>query len=493
MPFLLLFLVILTCLPEDWQPPPAWLGLPLNLALFSGLTWLGVAGVAAVSAVLTYRVRRLLQRHPDRREALLRRYGSWRLLHLLGVFAYSGVALYFLGWGWTVRSLGPLDEQRLPQLLPGAEALLLAPVLAALVLSWAFFYDVDRALHETAPPSRPPGPAWGRWAYVGFQIRQYLALIVAPIVLLVLVKGLRREFPEYQQGPAFQATAMGLLAAVFVGLPWILRLVLGLKPLPAGPLRDRLVATARRLRFRYSNLLLWDTHGSVANAMVAGLLPFPRYVLFTDRLIQELTPDEVDAVFGHEIGHVKHLHMIYYLGFLLASTFAVGALWDLTDLETRLGKDWAAVPVMASLGAYIFVVFGFLSRRCERQADLFGCRSVSCAQRDCAGHEGAVVLSPKGRGLCPTGIRTFIEALEKVARVNGISRKRPGWLQSWQHSTIARRVGFLQQVLADPALAPRFQRRIGLVKLGLLVLLGAALWVLVKHPGVGNASALLGN
>ena len=72
------------------------------------------------------------------------------------------------------------------------------------------------------------------------------------------------------------------------------------------------------------------------------------------------------------------------------------------------------------------------------------------ASADCRGHEPAVVPAAGGRGLCPTGIRTFIDALEKVARLNGISRDRPGWLQSWQHSTIARRVEFLQQHAGRP-------------------------------------------
>jgi STE24 endopeptidase len=125
--------------------------------------------------------------------------------------------------------------------------------------------------------------------------------------------------------------------------------------------------------------------------------------------------------------------------------------------------------------AYIFIVFGFISRRCERQADIFGCRTVSCGQLYCGNHEGDVDLAPCGRGLCPTGIRTFIRALEKVADVNGISRDRPGLLQSWQHSTIARRVAFLQQMIADPTIEPVFQRRVALVKWGLFLVLGVLL------------------
>jgi hypothetical protein len=86
---------------------------------------------------------------------------------------------------------------------------------------------------------------------------------------------------------------------------------------------------------------------------------------------------------------------------------------------------------------------------------------------------------PGGRGLCPTGIRTFIGALEKVARLNGISRDRPGWLHSWQHSTIAQRVDFLAQVLADSGVESRFQKTVRLVKWSMLLGLVALLVWLV--------------
>jgi STE24 endopeptidase len=123
----------------------------------------------------------------------------------------------------------------------------------------------------------------------------------------------------------------------------------------------------------------------------------------------------------------------------------------------------------------MFVAFGFLSRRCERQADLFGCRAVSCDDPQCTGHTSQTTLTPDGRGLCPTGIRTFIRALDRVGAVNGISRGKPGWLQSWLHSTIARRVTFLEEVIADRNLAVRFQRRVALVKWGLIAGLVAVL------------------
>jgi Zn-dependent protease with chaperone function len=496
MPFLLLLFLMFICLPEgDYPPPlfwlgsaaPSWLESPARTAALTGLAMAAVVLAAAAAARST---RRQLHDRPGRRDAILQRYSAWRLYHLLGLCLVYALAVYGLGWGWTVERTLQMAPARGgdPVLAPGAELLILAPFLLTLILSWACFYDAERAIHDTGPAADPGRPFWGRGAYVGFHVRHNLGLLLVPIVLLVLEKAFRRQFPGLQEEWFWQMTVASvvLMAGLFLSLPWVLRLVLGLQPLPAGPLRDRLLAAAWRLNFRCSDILLWNTRGGVANAMVVGVVPQIRYVLLTDRLISDLTPDEVEAVFGHEVGHVKHHHMLYYLGFLLVSMAVVMGVWQEVvgwlDLGTR-PEYLEALPFVGLLGTYIFVVFGFLSRRCERQADIYGCRAVSCQRGDCPGHDAAVLPAPGGLGLCPTGIRTFIEALEKVARLNGISRDRPGWLQSWQHSTIARRVEFLQRVLVEPALERRFQHTVRLVKWVLLLGLAAVLAALAVSQG----------
>jgi Zn-dependent protease with chaperone function len=483
MPFLLLLLLTPACLQEFWPQPGPWVASPAWAALY---TWTGVTAAVAVAALVSGRVCRRLAGDPGRREDLLSNYGRWRFYQLLCLFTAYGGGVYVLGWGWVVQNLLAPDGQ----LPPGGELLILAPFLVGLLLSWAFFYDAERAFHDTSPTAGD-GPYWGRWEYLAYQARHNLALVFVPIALLVVQKALLWWFPMTAPGWRGVATLLGILPALtaFVCMPWILRVVLGLRSMPPGPLRDRLLATSRRLRFRCNDVLLWNTRGGVANAMVVGIVPFLRYVVLTDRLTSDLTPDEVEAVFGHEVGHVKHRHMLYYMGFLMASmtvVWAVATLYlrpyldVLPALNTR--EDLAILVLVACLGTYIFVVFGFLSRRCERQADIYGCRAVSCGKPGCAGHEPGAAL-PGGEGLCSTGIRTFINALEKVASINGISRDRPGWLQSWQHSTIARRVDFLQRMLGDPALEPRFQFRVAMVKWCLLLSLAALLLALGSLHG----------
>ena len=218
-----------------------------------------------------------------------------------------------------------------------------------------------------------------------------------------------------------------------------------------------------------------------------------RAMWFSRIVFWKFNGDEVEAVFGHEVGHVKHQHMLFYLGFFMLSMAVMlyvcayaSVLWpglgggSLGAILDGLPLNDAWIPAGAVLLlAYMFVVFGFLSRRCERQADVYGCRAVSCGRTDCVGHESDGALPPRAHALCPTGIRTFIYALEKVASVNGMSRDRPGFLQSWQHGSIAQRVAFLYGLLKDPLAEKRFQRRVALVKWGAVVVLGAALAVLI--------------
>ena len=504
MPFLLMVFLVLLSLPEprDWTEPLWLTDSPWDCILATGLT---VLLTTLYACRITRRFSRSIDAAPALRERFLQRYERDRFRHLIAVYVSYLVSLFGLGWGWAIAQLWVGQTGT----LPGAELLILSPFVAAQVMAWAVFYDAERAVHRAAQRllaaesqtggwlelerTRASGPPvfGSRMAYVLFQLRQKLALAFLPALLLLMLKDLQRLFPaawqEWQKSINF--LGIGAVLLVFIALPWIIRLILGLKPLPAGPLRSRLEAAARRLRFRYSNILLWNTRSGMANAMVVGILPWVRYVVFTDRLLEDFSPEETEAVFGHEVGHVRHHHMLYYFSFLTASVIVlfclineVCAYFHLTEwLDPRYHQSgwFSSAALVIVLLAYIFMVFGFLSRRCERQADVFGCRAVSCPNPHCEGHDRDIVLPPRGQGLCPTGVDTFIRALEKVAFVNGISRDRPGFLQSWQHSTIGRRVEFLRRMRNNPGVERNFQRRTAWVKWSLLLVLCGTIGVLL--------------
>src|SRR5262245_12977838 len=389
MPLFLLFYLILTALPLPWSHPRFGLG-PLGSAgATAGLMLVPVLAAWLLGQFTTRRLR--IDSH--RRGEIVRRYNRGKLVQLYGLMATHLFALA-LGWGWSAEQIGG----------PATELLRMVPFLLGLGLGWAGYYPADRLIQE--PPGEPEeisrtGPFRSRAGYVIFMARQRLAFVGVPLVLFLVQQASLRSVPDLFGWPGPVMVGVGIVGLAVALAPLGLRFMLGLRPLPPGPLRDRLAAAGRRLKVRYADILFWDTRGGVANAMLAGVLPWFRYILLSDRLLAELTPDEVEAVFGHEVGHVKHRHMAFYLLFFFMSLAALTGLWAAAS-DAILGpepdvpvstvgagtnwRDWEPLPALVLTGVYVFVAFGFVSRRCERQADLYGSRVVSCGRPDCDGH-----------------------------------------------------------------------------------------------------------
>jgi STE24 endopeptidase len=253
--------------------------------------------------------------------------------------------------------------------------------------------------------------------------------------------------PGVSQGPyaaAVYGPALVILAAVF---PSLLRRTWQTTPLEPGRLRDRLEAASARFGFRAREILVWRTGDMIVNAAVAGFLPRLRYVFLSDCLLRQLDEEEVEAVFGHEVGHVQCRHLLLRVLAILVPV----SLWLLIRaacpeaagrLEAMLAVDRPGfqlplgLMLLLGLGLYMLVVFGGYCRILEMQADLFGCR-FSC--RD---------------GARPA--EAFIAALEKLAAASGLDRNARGW----QHGSVARRVDFLRRAAADPACQRSFSRRV---------------------------------
>jgi STE24 endopeptidase len=494
MQFLLLICLMMVCLPLDWPAPPFGAG-AAGSALLSGLVVL--AQVIAAGLIARAATRRVEAR-PEEREAIARRYAAARNYFFFVQLAAFALCLWGLGWGRAAWELGRVSSGGRSFLVPGGEMLVLAPFLLAQLGAWAFFFDADRAFHTLLAPEGHRGRFWSRGGYVAFLFRQQLILVFAPLFLLMGQQGLERLYPEIMQWEWLPLASLLILPTFLVFFPLFLPPLLGLRPMPAGPVRARLEANARRLRFRYSQIYLWDTRGGVANAMIVGVVPWLRFVVLTDRLLEDLTDDEVDAVFGHEVGHARHGHILYYMLFLMLSFLLLGALVQearsADEALWRESRTLVLVAPVAVMAAYMFAVFGYVSRRCERQADLFGCRAVSCSAHHCGGHDEQTALPEGGSGLCAAGIDAFIRALRRVEDVNGLARDRPrwrgaglrgrlhwvfrlltGWLHTWQHSTIPKRTAFLERVMRDPAVERRFQRRVWLLRWAIALSLAGAL------------------
>jgi STE24 endopeptidase len=410
--------------------------------------------------------------------ALLRRYRRG-LIALEGlILIVFAATIHGLGWPAVVRSGFGLGDGILID-----DALILLPYLLAEVLAWLGVYAAERSVR----PSRTER----RGRYLVLRARQSFGLVLPALFLIALGQDLaRRQWPRWSSSP--WATLLGLAAMGLTALliaPFSFRLAWPTHRLPPGPLRDRLEHLAHRLGFRFTDILVWDTGRGVFNAGVTGALPWFRYILLTDGLIERLEPRAIEAVFGHEIGHIAHRHLpelgLFFMGSLFLIALGVGAIDESVGavLPGLARASWSGSTVASIAeegvaliggGLYFLFVFGLISRRFERQADLFGCRAVSCGHADCPPHRDVNLASettPVASTVCPAGIRICANAMGEVAALNGLD---PGaW--SWRHGSIARRIAFLESLEGKPEAVRQFQR--GVVRLRLvvgLVLLGAA-------------------
>jgi STE24 endopeptidase len=117
-----------------------------------------------------------------------------------------------------------------------------------------------------------------------------------------------------------------------------------------------------------------------ANAALAGL-GNTRRVLLGDTLLEQFTPQEIEVVFAHEVGHHVHRHILKLIALRVVTTLCgfwfVNAL--LTTLAPTLGYRHFTDPAALPLLLLVLTVFGLLfspaqnaiSRFYERQCDRY--------------------------------------------------------------------------------------------------------------------------
>ncbi len=110
-----------------------------------------------------------------------------------------------------------------------------------------------------------------------------------------------------------------LLTALFACvIPFALGWVWKGKPLEDSTLRQRLHQLADKAGVAYRDIILLRTQSSkLANAWVAGILPQWRSVFLTDYLLEHLTPEEIETIFAHELGHIKHRHLLKQVAWIV--------------------------------------------------------------------------------------------------------------------------------------------------------------------------------
>jgi len=205
------------------------------------------------------------------------------------------------------------------------------------------------------------------------------------------------------------------------------------EPLNNDTLRERLTRLSERAGTRVRGVYEWklSEKSKKANAALMGI-GATRRIILADTLLQNYTGDEIEAVLAHELGHHVRRHILKGILTQVAITFF--GFW-LTDrvLRYALSHDWfpalysdrlydfANLPliilVATVLGLLLMPALNALSRRHEREADVYAWESIPA-------------------------IGPFVTAMTKLAEQN-LAERTPSQFVEWffeSHPSIHKRI-----------------------------------------------------
>ena len=269
-------------------------------------------------------------------------------------------------------------------------------------------------------------------AWLWDELKGWLVGLAFGAVFVELIYAIIRIAPQRWWMIAW-AVFIGLFLLIVQLAPVVLfPIFYKIEPLNNDELRERLTRLGQRAGTRIRGVYEWklSEKSKKANAALMGIGRTRRIVL-ADTLLENYTGDEIEAVLAHELGHHVRRHIlksiltqvaITLFGFWLINQvlrFALARDW-FPVLDPRL-YDFANLPliilVATVLGFLLMPAMNALSRRHEREADLYAWESIPA-------------------------IDPFVSAMTKLADQN-LAERTPSRFVEWffeSHPSIQKRI-----------------------------------------------------
>src|SRR5712691_368701 len=266
--------------------------------------------------------------------------------------------------------------------------------------------------------------AWG-WD----QIKAFLVGVVLAAIVTELLYFIIREVPQHWW-LIIWAVFLGLFVLLAQLAPVILfPIFYKFAPLQNEELKSRLVRLSEQAGTRVRGVYQWklSEKSKKANAALTGL-GRTRRIILADTLLENYSPDEIEAVLAHELGHQVHRHILKSIA-VQAGTTLLGfwaANWVLHYAVDRLHifetlSDFPNLPLLvlvATLLSFLLLpALNAYSRFNERQADRYAFQSIA-------------------------RVGPFISSMNKLAEQNLAERAPSRWVEWFFHShpAISKRV-----------------------------------------------------
>ncbi len=234
----------------------------------------------------------------------------------------------------------------------------------------------------------------GLWVSDMFKASLLGAVLGLPLLWLVM-------YLMQSGGSWWWMIAWGVLVVYQLFVMWlapsvIMPLFNKFQPLEDASLKDRVVALMQRTGFQAEGFFVMDgsRRSAHSNAFFTGLGKQKRVVFF-DTLLKQLSPEEMEAVLAHELGHAKLKHipksLLNSFAYTLIALAGLGWLSTQTWFYEGLGVQPHLSGSNDALALLLFMLFvpliSFLttplhsarSRQHEFEADAFACEYANGA------------------------------------------------------------------------------------------------------------------
>ena len=191
-------------------------------------------------------------------------------------------------------------------------------------------------------------------------------------------------------------------------------------PLPEGELRTKLTDLLTKNGYRVSEIKVMDAsrRSTKLNAYFTGFGRLKTIVLF-DTLVEKLSPDDICAVFAHELGHGLHkdtlrlqlLNCLYLVGcavlmWLNVRTPEIGSAFGFTELNYGFAVVLAFCTELALWSPVCSLVMNAAARHAEYRADE---QAVKEGFGEALIHSLRVLTKENMNGVAPSAITVLLE------------------------------------------------------------------------------------
>ncbi len=369
----------------------------------------------------------------------------YRLRRFMIVFECLSLAayvcnLYVLNLPWFIdKHLAFLPMKTLQQ------AVAILPLLTGLVFIRLVFYQMSR------------NPQVRYREILSLQIK-FLLLPLIPMFVYFITRDLIYLLPDRAKLflMEYPYILIGILlfpgiAFAYLFTPLLMQFLWKTIPLTDDVVKQKLARLVKRSGVKFRDIVVWQTGAlSIANAAVAGTVPWNRRIFLTDALLRYFTDEQIETIVAHELGHIRYRHIPTYMLFSLI--YLLSYLPFYRFVEAPLAAFLGDTPILSTLSAlaffsvYFVLLFRYLSRRCEHQADLY-----------------AVTLTEN-----PEAFKT---ALMNLSMLNSLPKSIKRFFELFNtHPSVARRIDFVNQFEEKSESVQRYKTYLLEVKI-LIVLL----------------------